>query len=44
MASPDSFIEDDGMAETSAESQSIRTKNVSRVKQEIVQNVQQTYR
>jgi len=39
MASPDSFIEDDGQAETSAESQSIRKGNLSRVKQEIIQNV-----
>lgn len=39
MANPDSFVDDEN-AETSAESQSIRKGNVSKVKLEIIQNVQ----
>lgn len=40
MATPDSLLEDNDNIETSAESLSIRRHNVSRVKKEIIQNVQ----
>ena len=43
MANPDSYIDED-QVETSAESQSIKKGTNSKVKQEIIVNVQQTYR